>query len=44
VKRPGDPLEDGGPTMVFLASDGNSDGNRFMTGMTYHLVGDRFMP
>jgi NAD(P)-dependent dehydrogenase (short-subunit alcohol dehydrogenase family) len=40
LKRLGDPLEDGGPTMVFLASDGN----RFMTGMTYHLVGGRYMP
>jgi NAD(P)-dependent dehydrogenase (short-subunit alcohol dehydrogenase family) len=40
LKRLGDPLEDGGPLCVFLASDGNS----YMTGMTFQLGGGRVMP
>lgn len=40
LKRLGDPLEDGGPLCVFLASEGNS----YMTGMTFQLNGGRIMP
>lgn len=40
LRRLGDPLEDGGPLCVFLASDGNS----YMTGMTFNLNGGRIMP
>lgn len=40
LKRLGDPLEDGGPICVFLASEGNS----YMTGMTFQLNGGRMMP
>jgi len=40
LKRLGDPVKDGGPLAVFLASDGNS----YMTGMTFQLQGGRIMP
>ncbi|MDB5447400.1 MAG: Short-chain dehydrogenase [Phenylobacterium sp.] len=40
LKRLGDPMKDGAPLAVFLASDANS----YMTGMTFHLGGGRVMP
>lgn len=39
LRRVGDPLEDGGPLCVFLASEANS----YMTGMTFQLNGGRIM-
>jgi 2-hydroxycyclohexanecarboxyl-CoA dehydrogenase len=40
LRRLGDPIKDGVPLAVFLASDGNS----YMTGMTFQLGGGRIMP